>query len=146
MTTIKRRTKSQVRIDKHPDGATAVQFDGADGSQIVVCDGLRVLITKEQGAWLAQGLEIDYAVDGESLADVKNRFMDGLARTIESNVRAYGNLNALLRIAPQQVWTQWNDAKNKLRRFKSTTMIAKPTPQQTLPFDHVLFLDASKAA
>ncbi len=79
---------------------------------LVYYDSLRVLITKDGDGWLAQGLEIDYAVDGESLADVKKRFEDGLAMTIESNLRVYGNIKPLLKVAPQDVWDEWTDAKN----------------------------------
>lgn len=127
-----------------PSGARAVQVDG-NGSSVAVLDSLRVLITKEDGTWLAQGLEVDYAVDGDSLADVKKRFEDGLAKTIEANIRVHDNIKPLLRVAPQEVWDQWNDAKNTLRRFTHTTVIVTPQRQSELPFDQIVYFDATKA-
>ncbi len=140
---MKNKPKPAVQVHTHPHGATALQVEGADGSQVIVCENLRVLITKEDGVWLAQGLEIDYAIDGESVADVKRRFQDGLTLTIQSNLRVYKELKGLLQIAPQEVWDQWNDAKNTLRRFKHTTIMVTPQRQQELPFDQIVWLDAT---
>lgn len=124
-------------------GAHAVQVDGNDGSHVAVFENLRVLITKEDGTWLAQGLEVDYAVDGESLADVKKRFEDGLAMTIVSNLRVHQTIKPLLQVAPQEVWDRWNDAKNMLRRFQHSMMIMTPQRQQELPFDKIVWLDTT---
>lgn len=138
-----KKTKPIVEMHSHPHGARAMHFVGADGSQIAFCDGLRVLITKSEGKWIAQGLEIDYAIDGDSVPDVKRRFEEGLSLTIQSNMRVYNDLKVLLQIAPQDVWDQWNDAKNTLRRFEHTTLVATAQKQQQLPFDAILWLDAS---
>jgi len=100
-----------------------------------------VLITKQDGAWLAQGLEIDYAIDGDSIPDVKTRFQTGLAMTIESNLRVNGHIRELLRTAPQEIWAEYFDAKNTLHRFThSQVMVAQL--QQHLPFDQILFVEA----
>lgn len=103
-------------------------------------DKLRVLITKDDGSWLAQGLDVDYAIDGESVADVKKRFGDGLAMTIESNLRVHGSIGPLLRVAPQEVFDQWYDAKNTLRRFEHMAVIVTPQKQSALPFDQIVYL------
>jgi hypothetical protein len=126
-------------------GAHAVQVDGIHGESVAIFDNLRVLITKDDGVWLAQGLEVDYAIDGDSLPDVKKRFEDGLARTIEANLRVHGTIKPLLRVAPTEVWDQWNDAKNALRRFQHTTVVVTPQKQSELPFDQIVYLDASQA-
>lgn len=126
-------------------GAQAIQVDGTDGSCVAIFDNLRVLITKDEGVWLAQGLDVDYAIDGDSLADVKKRFEDGLAMTIASNLRVHGSIKPLLQVAPQEIWDQWSDAKNMLRRFKHTTVIVTPQRQSELPFDKIVYLDATQA-
>jgi hypothetical protein len=126
-------------------GAEAVQLDGINGKCVAVFDNLRVLITKDEGSWLAQGLDVDYAIDGNSLRDVKKRFEDGLAATIEAHLRVHGTIKQLLNIAPPNVWEQWSDAKNKLRQFRHTTVIVTPQKQTELPFDNLVFLDASQA-
>ena len=129
---------------EHPGGATALQLDAPDGSRLACLENLRVLITKEDGVWLAQGLEIDYAIDGDSLADVKKRFEDGLTMTITSNLRVHNSINPLLQVAPQKIWNQWNDAKNTLRRFKHSTILVTPQRQSELPFDQIMWLDATQ--
>jgi hypothetical protein len=139
----KKAGKPAVADYKHPHGARAFVFDGADGLQAAGVDNLRVLITKEDDVWLAQGLEIDYAIDGESLQDVKKRFEDGLAMTIESNLRVYDSITPLLQIAPQEVWDAWNNAKNALRRFEHSNIVVTPKRQADLPFDGIAWLDAS---
>lgn len=122
-----------------------MQVDGINGECVAIFDDLRVLITKDDGSWLAQGLDVDYAIDGDSLPDVKKRFEDGLAATIEAHLRVHGTIEQLLRIAPPEVWAQWNDAKNKLRQFRHTTVIVTPQRQAELPFDNLVFLDASQS-
>lgn len=121
-----------------------MQVDGTDGT-VAFFDSLRVLITKDDGVWLAQGLDVDYAIDGESLTDVKKRFEDGLAMTISSNLRVHGSIKPLLKMAPQDVIDQWYDAKNTLRRFTHTTLIVTPQRQNELPFDQIVYLDATQA-
>ncbi len=137
--------KTAVADYKHPHGARAVQVDAANGAHAVWFDTLRVLITKEDGCWLAQGLEIDYAVDGDSLVDVKRRFEDGLTMTIVSNLRVYDSIKPLLQVAPQDVWDKWNDAKNALRRFEHSQIIVTPQKQTELPFDGIAWLNATTA-
>lgn len=68
---------------------------------------LRVMVVEEEGHWFAQGLEIDYAADGLSLDDVKRRFEDGLSLTIREHVNMYGSIHKMLRVAPQEVWSEF---------------------------------------
>lgn len=131
-------------VHKHPGGATAVQVDGPDGSQVVVCENLRVLITKHDGTWIAQGLEIDYAAEGDSVKDVKQRFEQGLALTIESHLRVHNNIINLLRPAPADVWTEYFDKKNTLRRFSHSQAMLRLL-QEHLPFDHILWVGGEPA-
>lgn len=140
----RKQAKTAVDVHRHPGGATAVQVDTGDG-QVVVCDSLRVLITKQDGAWLAQGLEIDYAIDGETIADVKKRFQTGLAMTIESNLRVHGNIRDLLRIAPQDRWASYFDTKHALHRFTHSQVMIRQL-QTYLPFDQIMWLEKRDAA
>jgi len=88
---------------------------------------------------MAQGLEIDYAIDGASIPEVKQLFQTGLAMTIESNLRVNGHIRELLRTAPQESWREYFDAKNTLQRYTySQIMIAQL--QQHLPFDQILWV------
>lgn len=64
--------------------------------------------------------------------------------TIMSNLRVHNSIAPLLKIAPQEVWDQWHDAKNTLRRFQHSTMIVTPQTQQALPFDQIVYLDTTQ--
>ncbi|HEY5328832.1 MAG TPA: hypothetical protein VIJ79_03025 [Acidobacteriaceae bacterium] len=86
-------------------GAAAIH--GHDGSDHIVGIGnLRVIICQDGEQWFAQGLEIDYAADGASFEAVKENFESGLRGTIDLHLKAYGNLDNLLKIAPQSAWTE----------------------------------------
>ena len=71
--TKKKIGKTTVNAKVSHGGGRAVQIDKTGGSSVATFDSIRVLITKEDDAWLAQGLDIDYATDGDSLADVSDR-------------------------------------------------------------------------
>jgi len=64
------------------------------------------MITNDGRFWLAQGLEIDYFAEGDSLPSAKKNFEDGLAATIREHLRRFGTIQKLLKVAPQGVWDQ----------------------------------------
>jgi hypothetical protein len=91
----------------HKALATAFHGKTADGADVVGIGNLRVMITNDDGSWFAQGLEIDYAAQGESLDDAKRRFEQGLAATITEHLRVYGTIERLLQPAPREVWQEF---------------------------------------
>src|SRR3989442_5194712 len=83
----------------------ALHASTADGSKHVVCiENLRVVITQRDDCWFAQGLEIDYAAEGNDLDDVRRAFEYGLATTIATNLREFGSIEHMLRPAPEKAW------------------------------------------
>jgi hypothetical protein len=80
----------------------------------VILFDLRVMITKEEGYWFAQCMEIDYAVDGESRKDVMDRFTNGLAQTIDLHLAEFGSLDKLLEPAPSRVLMEFNTKFTRL--------------------------------
>ena len=46
---------------------------------------LHVYVVPDSNFWFAQGVEIDYAAQGDSIDDAVQNFMTGLQRTIELN-------------------------------------------------------------
>ena len=66
--------------------------------------GLQVVLAKDGSAWVAQGIELDYAAAGTSEEDVKKRFEDGLFGTIQQHLNRFGNLANLLIPAQAEVW------------------------------------------
>lgn len=67
---------------------------------------LQVIISRDGKGWFAQGLEIDYAVGGPSLAKVKKNFEKGLKGTIHLHLKMYETIDKLLKPAPQKVWKE----------------------------------------
>jgi len=90
--------------------APAVAFHGKrDGCTNVVGVGnLRVMISHEdEDVWIAQGLEIDYAVEGSSLPDVKQQFETGLSATLLAHLRVYNSFTHVLKAAPAEMWQRF---------------------------------------
>ena len=68
-------TDADVPMDHN---ATAFRASTEDRStQIVGIGNLRVMIMKTSTYWYAQGLEIDYAAQGETIEEVKECFQMG---------------------------------------------------------------------
>jgi hypothetical protein len=139
-------------------GKTATAFHGKmkDGHDVVGLRDLRVVIVEEsENVWFAQGLEIDYAVQGSSLNDVKKNFETGLCATIHENLRIYGNIERILKVAPQSVWKEmvFNPSRT-LKRFSSVSFhnISEnlkcdiDIPKVDLPFDSMQFIESRQAA
>ena len=98
-TAIQGKTKSALK--KH--GALAIH--GTDGeTHIVGIGNLRVIICPDEDGWFAQGLEIDYAASGSSVAQVKKNFQTGLKGTINLHLQMYGNIEKFLSPAPREIW------------------------------------------
>lgn len=83
--------------------------DTADGLNLVSIGNLRIIVKNDGGRWSAQGLEIDYAIDGGSFDDVTNQFAHGLMLTIDENLRVFGHIRNVLKVAPPEVWTEFFD-------------------------------------
>lgn len=101
---------------------------------------LHVLLTRDEHGWLAQGLEIDYAIDGDSVDDVKARFEAGLTLTIQSHLRVYGDVRTLLRIAPQPIWDKFYAAVPPDVQHKQALLTV-----QSLPFDRIVYVQSEPA-
>jgi hypothetical protein len=88
---------------KGDDAAKAVKTDLPDGkSQAVGIWNLHVLVVPEGNGWFAQAFEIDYGVQGSNPEEVKKRFEEGLAATIQHNVDIFGGIKNMLH--PNQDW------------------------------------------
>lgn len=108
-----RRTKAKPRR-----AATALHAQTENGTDVVMIDKLRVALMQDGSTWVAQGLEIDYAAEGSSLDEAKTAFARGLMLTLRENVRVFGNIRNVLRVAPPEVWNAYM-AANVLRQIHS---------------------------
>lgn len=113
-----------------PIPTTAFHGQGGDGTHVVGIGNLRVALFEEDGFWFAQGMEIDYLAQGDSLEDVKAQFENGLSATINEHLQANGDIAKMLRVAPQEVWTEVMCHKSTTRFF---TQISAHAPLQEFP-------------
>lgn len=89
--------------------ASALHVSTAGGLNLVGIGNLRVMVKNDGERWSAQGLEIDYAVDGGSFEDVTQEFAYGLTLTIDENLRVFGHIKHVLKTAPPETWAEFFD-------------------------------------
>ena len=82
---------------------------------------IRVLLIPEDGGWFAQGLEIDYAAQGDTIRGAKKEFEDGLEAAVDAHLKKNGTVTALLHPAPFEVWKQVNDPTVRVRLYSQVT-------------------------
>jgi hypothetical protein len=121
--------------------AVALHGQTSDGTfHIVGIGNLRVVIVPDGNFWFAQGLEIDYAVQGSSEQDAKKKFEYGLEATVEAHLMVHGTIEGLLRVAPPEVWKEFlGDPSGKKRLY---SQITSHVLQEELPFDAIHYLVA----
>jgi len=108
---------------------------------------LDVLLIPEDKVWVAQGLAIDYVAQGESIEEAKKNFENGLERTIDLNLRMYGNIDGILIPAPGAVLQEATRNKASIKFYSQVSMHEVGVrSQQALPFDGVSYLQMRKAA
>ncbi len=104
---------------------------------------LRVLVTEEDpGVWVAQGLEIDYAAQGRSAAEVKQRFHDGLRATISDQMEEYHSIAQLIVPAREEVFAEFRDAIKGPVYYSHLVLCVEPI-NETLS---ITYLTDTKAA
>lgn len=125
--------------------ATAFHAKAEDGTNFVGIGDLRVIIVKDGDGWFAQGLEIDYAAEGNSLKNVQKRFQEGLRATAQEHLKAYGTIEGLLKVAPNDVWKEMLTNGKKFRH--SQVSVCKLDQNELpLPYDSINYLQRLQAA
>lgn len=128
-----KKIKPRASVRRHSSGTMLAHIDTRDGA-LVALGNLRVLITKEDGSWVAQGLEIDYAAYGPTIPEVRERFECGLAMTIDAHLRVHKSLDHLIgEVAPPEVWRDYLADHHRLHRF-THSQVSIYQIQKRLPF------------
>lgn len=96
--------------------ALALHASNHEGGHVVAFGNLRVLIFEQDGEWLAQGIEIDYAASGATLEDTQRYFELGLARTVHLHLQRHTTIDRLLRFAPETVWKPLKAKQARVRK------------------------------
>lgn len=124
--------------------ATAIHAHNEDGSEHLVGIGnLRVMLLNDEGAWFAQGLEIDYFAQGSSPEDAQRRFQSGLLETIDVHLRTYGNIDGVLHPAPAETWAEFLHAPSLRRLYSQVSFHIDEVDPSVLPFSGVEFYEAA---
>jgi hypothetical protein len=132
------------KTKKKDEGAIAVHAKSKDGSRELVGIGnLRVMILNDDGSWFAQGLEIDYAAQGTSIADVKARFEKGLAATVSEHLRAFGSIRNILQAAPSDMWVHLAERACRKERYSQLTVHEATLVSEELPFEGISYIQAA---
>ena len=120
-----------------------------DGENHVVgFQALKVLLTQDEGYWVAQGLDLDYASYGKTVEDVKTNFAHGLMATVRQHLKQNGDIEHLLKVAPQSCWSEYYEAaklpKGTFSKQRFTTVqfhLIEPDDElDALPFKQIEFL------
>lgn len=69
---------------------------------------MRVMVTHDDGSWFAQGIDLDYAAEGETFEDMKSRFESGLVATIQEHLNVYGALEQFIKPPPAEVLSEFH--------------------------------------
>ena len=131
----------------HKSGAEAAH-ETQGKHHVVGIGNLRVFILPDGPFWFAQGLEIDYGAQGDSIEDAKKNFEDGLEATIDLHLKIYGNIESILEPAPSGVLIE---AARDLELLELYTQVsrhsAKVRQMPSFPFSGIdYFARKSKVA
>jgi len=123
--------------------AEAVMLTHADGEHHIVGIGnIRVVLVPDGSRWFAQGLEVDYVAQGDSIEDVKKKFENGLEATIQEHLRVYGNIDSVLSVAPNEAWRLLFE-KGATRKFYSQVTSHHVVKELMSPYAGINYLVAA---
>jgi len=146
MASQKKKTAKAAGSKKKPVVTTAIHAHSVDGAEHLVGIGnLRVMVFNDDGSWFAQGLEIDYFAEGQTLEEVQTRFRDGLSATIDYLVKLFGDIDGVLQVAPPEVWKEFfGDGATLRKRYSQVSYHTGQGGELAfLPFTGVAFLKAA---
>ena len=124
MSNLKKGHKSKNKPSKAAKNkvAEAIHLEHEDGvHHIVGLGNIRVLLLPDGDGFFAQGLEIDYGAQGDTLEEAKKEFEEGLEALVQEHLRVYGGIKALLQVAPNDIWSLGSDPKAQWKRYSQVT-------------------------
>jgi len=101
---------------------------------------LSVFIVPDEKFWFAQGLEINYGAQGDTPEEAKKHFQEGLSKTINQHIRAYGDIGRLLKFAPSSILKEAAKHKAAIMRFGQVSfheVLEDTKAQELVPFDGI---------
>ncbi len=106
-----------------------------------------VVIQREDHVWFAHGLDINYAAQGSSLAEVKKNFERGFVTTIDQHLEKFGHVKNLFRPTSQEAWDRLVSSRPEQFRYAHVSRHAFPKRIRNLiPFSAISFVEPQEAA
>ena len=119
----------------------ALQASSESGDHAVGIANVRVLLKEDGQFWVAQGVEIDYFAQGETLEQAQKNFGLGLASTVRLYLKHHQSIGPMLKWAPVEVYKSLMDGAEY--RFTQVSL-HEIAPEQDLeiadlPFNGIAF-------
>jgi hypothetical protein len=99
---------------------------------------IRVIIVPDGASWFAQGVDIDYAAQGESVDDAKANFERGLRATIDQHLKVYGTIKGILECAAPEILG--NLVIESSAQFESYSQVSAHDIHKSLPYAQINYL------
>lgn len=114
----------------------------------VVIWNLSVLIVPDEGCWFAQGLEINYGAQGNTIQEAQQNFQKGLAKTIHQHLKVYGNIERILKFAPSAILMEAALHKSAIKPLANVSFheVLDARAQLAIPFDGIDYRVLHQAA
>ena len=131
---------ASVRGDKgHGKKAVAVQVCNETGNlHGVALQHVRVIIVPDGTSWFAQGVDIDYAAQGNSVEEAKTNFEKGLRATIDQHLRVYGTIRGILELAAPEILG--NLVIESSAQFERYSQVSAHDIHEALPYAQINYL------
>jgi len=107
-----------------------------ENRHLVAFEALRVLICQDGDHWFAQGIDLDYAAEGVSPEDVKQRFERGLVATVRAHLERFGTIERLLKNPPPEAWLP---LASRAQGYKFSILSIHDLPEASIPFRKLEF-------
>lgn len=127
--------------------AAAVHIDDGTHEAVAIWN-LSVLIVPDEDCWFAQGLEINYGAQGDTIEDAKKNFQRGLLATIRQHLKVHGSIERILKFAPSRILKEAADNKASIKQFAHVSLheILDAAAQKSFPFDGISYRVIQAAA
>ena len=109
---------------------------------------LSVLIVPDENFWFAQGIEIDYGAQGDTVEDAQKHFQEGLTKTIHQHLKVHGHIDKLLKFAPSSILKEAARHKLSIKPLAHVSFheILGEETQAKIPFDGIEYRVLQQAA
>jgi hypothetical protein len=99
---------------------------------------IRVIIVPDGPSWFAQGVDIDYASQGESVDAAKANFENGLRATIDQHLNIYGTIRGILEPAALEILG--NLVTESSAQFERYSQVSAHEIHESLPYAQINYL------